>query len=55
MDYQEFKAMIFRYKARKEEEGISEADRRNSKEKKKRKKDVKNKESTNAINNNFGF
>ena len=47
--------MIFRYKARKEEEGNVEAVRRISKDKKKVKKDVKKMENTHTMNNNFGF
>ena len=50
MDYQEFKAMIFRYRARKEEEGRGEL-----KETKKTKKDLKIIANTNTMNNNFAF
>ena len=50
LDYQEFKAMIFRYRARKEEEGRCEL-----KETKKTKKDLKRIANTNTMNNNFAF
>ena len=49
LDYQEFKAMIFRYRARKEEEGRSEPVKCDTKEKRKRM------ENTNTMNNNFAF
>ena len=61
--------MIFRYRAKKEEEGRGEQVKLNSKESKKTKKDLKRKinynipvkkdlkrmENTNTMNNNFAF
>ena len=47
--------MIFRYRARKEEEGRDEPVKLNTKENKKTKKDLKRIENTNTMNNNFAF
>ena len=51
--------MIFRYKAKKEEEGSAETVRRHSKDRKKvrkdLKKDIKKMEKTQTMNNNFSF